>query len=957
MRKPAKTIAVSLMIGLFVYSLLGFLLLPGIALHLINKQLEQRVSVPAQLERLQFNPFSLELEAGKLIIGTQDQPELAWRRLYANLEWKSLWTGAMHLAELKLERARVQILLDKQGTLNLARLFDRPENQASAQQQTASTDPFPIRIERLALTHSSLYFEDRQPDQQVSFTYDAIDLELRDLSTVGQNTASMTLAAGGPDGAKLDAQGTLSFNPLRSSGHLSVASTQLDTFWPYLPDQLQLVLKRGAAHFSSDYQLTVADPLELTLENTQISLLDLALEGVDQQPLLQLERLEISDTRVDLAARQVRIGNALGVALQAWVERNAEGELNWMSFYETSAQPEAPAQRPWRIMLDKAQLSQNRLHLLDRQPEQAVALTLEPMELEINQFDSQGDTPFNLALNTGVGERGQLQASGQAQISPFSANLTITTENLDLRLAQAYLAPFVRMELRSGRLGSELDFTIAAGEPVVIDIKGNAKVEQLHVLDTVGNRDLLKWKTLQLEGIEYQNNTLAVASARFVEPYGRLVFNQDLSTNIDELVIPRSNSPSTETRTDEQTRSAPLAIRIGSVTIEDGSANFADFSLRPPFDTAIAELNGQIGTLDNQSGQPARIDISGNVDRYAPVTIQGNVTPFDPLNSLDITTRFRNVELTTLTPYSSKFAGYRIRKGRLNLDLHYRIEQGQLSAENKVLLEDLQLGDRVDSPDAVDLPVRLAIALLKDSRGNIDIELPISGDLNNPDFSIMPIVWQALGNLMQRAVQAPFKMLANLVSGGGDTDFSQVGFRPGSAELDADAQQALSSLATALRERPGLLLEIQGTSAPAHDGPLLGEQRLEREFQQRWYRELQKRGEPLPEDASHITVADQDKSNMLEDIYQSRLKQEVPDAWQALSVEDREKNLRQAITSQWGQNTAILRRLAQQRNDAIKAYLVDNANLEASRLYLLDVGIDTQAVDNRIFTTLELSSD
>src|SRR5690606_10384135 len=156
------------------------------------------------------------------------------------------------------------------------------------------------------------------------------------------------------------------------------------------------------------------------------------------------------------------------------------------------------------------------------------------------------------------------------------------------------------------------------------------------------------------------------------------------------------------------------------------------------------------------SRQAASVDITGKVDRYAPVSIEGRLTPFDPLNSLDIATSFRQVELTTLTPYSGKFAGYRIRRGRLNLDLHYRLNAGKLDATNHVLLENLQLGEQVDSPDAVDLPVRLAVALLKDTRGNIDIALPIQGDLNDPQFSVMPIVWQTLRNLILRAVQAPF---------------------------------------------------------------------------------------------------------------------------------------------------------------------------------------------------------
>lgn len=763
----------------------------------------------------------------------------------------------------------------------------------------------------------------------------------------------MTLAASGPDGAALDWQGTISLSPLGSTGKLSVADTRLQTFWPYIRDQLPLTLTKGSLAFTSDYQLNLSDSIDLQLTNASLDLSNFAIQTQEDQPLLQLQSLNITDAQLDLSKQEVRIGEVRSQALEAWVTRNEQGELNWLSLVPSQT-TEDTSSAPWRVRVNDAQLSQYQLHLNDQQPDTDVQLVLGPLNLNLSQFDSQGDTPFQLALDTGIGERGLLSAAGEAQISPPEAQLEVSTENLDLRLAQAYLAPFVRVELRSGRLDSNLDVTLDSVEPLELSVQGTAAVNQLHLLDTVGERDLLKWEVLQLDGIAYRSNpethALAIDSATLRQPYGRFVINQDLSTNIDELIIPQPESA------EPTSASQPLAMRIGRIQLEDGSANFADFSLRPPFGTAVEQLNGRIGALDNQSTAPADVDITGNVDRYAPVTIQGSLTPFDPLNSLDITTRFRNVELTTLTPYSSKFAGYRIRKGRLNLDLHYRIEEGRLTAENKVLLEDLQLGERVDSPDAVDLPVRLAVALLKDSRGNIDIELPLSGDLNNPDFSVMPIVWQTLRNLMQRAVQAPFKMLAGLVNGGSDADLSQVGFAAGSAELDEQARKALDMLATGLRERPGLLLEVEGMSAPELDGPLLGEQRLEREFQQRWYRQLQERGEEVPADPGELTIADEDKREMLADIYATRLKQDIPEAWQALPAEEREANIRQAITAQWGDNTAILRRLAQQRNDAIKAYLVDNAQLEASRVYLLDVGTQAQAEENRVFTNLQLGS-
>jgi len=327
------------------------------------------------------------------------------------------------------------------------------------------------------------------------------------------------------------------------------------------------------------------------------------------------------------------------------------------------------------------------------------------------------------------------------------------------------------------------------------------------------------------------------------------------------------------------------------------------------------------------------------------------------MDSLDIITQFKQVELTTLTPYSGKFAGYRIRKGRVNLDLHYRISQGKLNAENSVVVEQLQLGEKVDSPSAVDLPIRLAVALLKDSEGKIALNLPVQGDLNNPEFSVMPIVWQTLRNLVLRAAQAPFKFIGGLVSGGAQMDLSTVPFNPGSKDLDSSAQAALDLLASALKERPALRLDVEGMSAQSSDGPPLAEQRLQREYQNTYYKILQRRGDTVPTEASELEIADDERGAMLEGIYRARLKQQPPAEWKELDKEQRVANLRDAMLQHWGKSQLLQRQLAQARAASIKDYLVDRGGLAGERVYLLDVGLGQALADNRVATLLHLDSE
>ncbi|MDT4850178.1 hypothetical protein FQZ97_843200 [compost metagenome] len=272
------------------------------------------------------------------------------------------------------------------------------------------------------------------------------------------------------------------------------------------------------------------------------------------------------------------------------------------------------------------------------------------------------------------------------------------------------------------------------------------------------------------------------------------------------------------------------------------------------------------------------------------------------------------------------------------------------------MLEQLQLGEQVQSPNAVDLPVRLAVALLKDTEGKIDIQLPVAGNLNDPQFSVAPIIWQTLRNLILRAVQAPFNFVAGLVGGSGE-DLGQVPFKAGSSELDADAQKSLDTLAEALKKRPALRLEVEGASAKAADGPLLAEQRLDREYQSTYYKIAQRRGDKVPAEASQIEVPDDEKAPMLEGIYRSRLKQQPPAEWAELDSEQRAGKLREAVVASWAQSDLLLRQLGQARATSIKDYLVDRGGLADDRIFLLDVSLVDANQAGEVISPLHLDSE
>ncbi|RMT92116.1 hypothetical protein ALP39_04733 [Pseudomonas marginalis pv. marginalis] len=967
----------ALLTALALYSLLGFLILPGIALRIANQQLANYATVPARIERIELNPFSLEVTAWGLKIGEPGKEQVGFERLYANLQIDSLWTHALHLADVQLDQPKTELLFDKSGQLNLAQLFKLPASEPSPADPDAK--PFPLRIDSIKLAGGYVHFQDLRPSEPIEFLYNKLDFELKNLSTLPEDNADMTLVAAGPEGGQIDWKGNFSLVPITSEGTLKVTDGKMKAWWPYVRDALPLVLEDGVLNFSTDYKFSLAKETELNLTNTAASIAPFAIKAPDGRPLARLERLDVSETTVDLAKQQVVVGKIRSNKLETWAAREADGQLDWQKLF--ASQPSKPAKapepatapatadspkpapaapsKPWQVLLKDVQLRNYQVHLADRQVKPAVALELGPLNVDVQNFDSLNQSPFTLKVDSGLGKQGKIQATGDVNLNPVSARLKVTTKDIDLRVAQSYISPFIRLELRSGMLGSDLDVNLKSTEPLALQITGRAQVDQLHTLDTLKTRDFLKWQRLVVEGLNYQHgNSLSIDKVNLLQPYARFMINDDRTTNVDDLLIPQpADTGAKSAAKPAASKDKPLGIRIGQIAINDGSANFADFSLTPNFATAIQQLNGQIGTIDSRQAKPASVDIKGKVDRYAPVTIKGSVNPFDPMSALDIATSFKRVELTTLTPYSGKFAGFRIRKGRLNLDLHYVITKGQLKAENKVVVEQLQLGEKVDSADAVDLPIRLAIALLKDTDGKISIELPVTGDLNNPQFSVMPIVWQTLRNLVVRAATAPFKFIGGLVTGGGSEDLGNVSFAPGSSELSKDAESALNTLAKALKERPALRLEIEGTAAASSDGPFLAAERLEREYQYNYYKILQRRGDKVPAQASLLVVPESEKAPLLEGIYRTRVKQQPPAEWKDLSRDDRSAKLRDGVIKFWSNSDVLLRQLGQDRASTIKDYLVDKGQLEDDRVYFIDANLGQAEKDGRVVTLMHLDAE
>jgi hypothetical protein len=390
-----------------------------------------------------------------------------------------------------------------------------------------------------------------------------------------------------------------------------------------------------------------------------------------------------------------------------------------------------------------------------------------------------------------------LSASGAIGVQPFSANLALDGEGLPLDLLQPLLPEGASLSIASGALSGKGRLHLGGEQP---RYEGSLTIDDARIEDGAG-RLLLAWQRLSSDELSLEFSPFGLRADEIVAsaPRGRVAIDAQGQLNFLQLFAGAGSKGAGGPRPD---------IRIARVVVEKGRVDFSDRSLPSPFATTIRELGGTVSGLSTGASQAARVQLDGRVGKYGEARVRGTVDLTAPSELTNLRARFRNLALPDFTPYAVKFAGYRIEDGRLDAELHYRVNQGRLVGSNQLVFENLELGEKVESASALDLPIELAIALLTDSQGRINLAIPVSGNLKDPHFDIGGLVAKALGNTLRKVASAPFRLLASLFGQGGEAAPEAITFDAGSARVSPPEEETAATLARALAERPQLELAI-----------------------------------------------------------------------------------------------------------------------------------------------------
>ena len=821
---------------LTLYTVFGFLLLPKLLDNTIRDQVNSHLGWQTDIEKIEVNPFLFTLTINHLAITENNTvintSPLSFSRFHADFELRSIIEGAFTFKNVELIDPSFTVLINQDGSTNiqqalLAHQLPALETQQQTEEDQHSPSALPkLLFDNISVVDGSLIANDHSQGELLTHKINPISFHLKAFSTYVEQGGEYQLQLALDDQQSLQWKGNIAVAPISSSGSFNIKGIHLHRFWPYIKPFSPYELRHSNVDLAANYALSFIDnQFQLTLNQAFVSLNDLQIaDPQNSEHFVDIKQVKVGPTEFNLVEKSVAISNIEIDNIELDLLRDKNGELELLqplaafnnSAPSTTEKADVKEQQsdPFLWSIDEININNSTVQVTDRSVAGDATIKLHDINASLSALNQSlsNEQPFSLSYK--IESSQQNNFSGQLIAQPFSIDSNIKLAQIPINIIQPYLAEVANINIKSGNLSIDGNSKLALHDSQGLTgiFEGQIDIENFNSEDTVINRRLLGWEKLSVAPIKVNLSPLTIDIKQIAlnKPYSRLIITEDRKVNFSQLMVENSNSKSKskqENKAEAVTSHSP-SIEIAEISFKDGDAYFADLSLIPQFGTSIQQLNGAIKGLSSSKKQPADVDIIGSVEEYGKVSVQGQINPLaDPLYT-DMSVKFDKIELTTLTPYAGRYAGYVIDKGKLTLDLNYKISDGYLDGKNRLILDQFELGDNVESEESVDLPIKLALALFKDSNGVIDISLPTKGDMNSPDFEIGGLVMKALANVITKAVTSPFSLLANL-AGGDEQSLNSVAFELGSANLNNEQKANLKTLASVLTERPQLILEMR----------------------------------------------------------------------------------------------------------------------------------------------------
>ncbi|MDR7090539.1 DUF748 domain-containing protein [Cellvibrio fibrivorans] len=796
---------------------------------------QQQIGRILHYDLIHFNPFTLAITARNIQDNNSDgNPLWSARRIHIDL---SLLQTMIHFAPTLDEVELDGLWLHPQKLANHTWNFD-DIRQYRAAQAAANPTPAPVTdeselpaliINHTRVTIESLQFTDSTSAEPFHTSLDNIQFELQNFSTLADENQPYQLQAAMGDGGELIWKGNLSIKGARSQGELALNNINLQPVWKYFKSQLNFTLQKAHLNLEGQYQLRWKKDLIWSLEQGQLVMANSKLrsgKASARDVEMSLGELKLSGISAASQTQQLAVADVQvnGLQLSSWSQGGNTGLAR--AFILKSMAGDAPAvdasNTPWVVMVNKFALNDAAVDWRAGDLDQHL-FKARQLNLTAANIDTSGASAMTIQLATSIDESAQLDLAGEFNLASRDGQFATELTALPAAIAQPLLTPYVRVDIVNGQLHTKADVQVRDATPT--QIKSSGSITDIKLRPTAAAQELLTWSSLKWSDAQLDLTTQQV-EVPLLELSGfdsRFVITKEGKTNLQALFPEPPNTTATpdvaaqngsiHSSIDSLTRArepaAPWHFNLHKFVLDKASFRFNDETLTPNFTAAVQNFSGTMTGLSSDTSKPALFKFHGDVDGYAPVNLQGKTQPFLTQPLLDARLDFENLDLGGFSGYSSTYAGWRIERGLLTANLHYRLNKGLIQGDNHIEMDQLQLGERVDDAKAMDVPLRLALALLTDENGLATLDIGVRGNQNDPGFDIGKVIRQAVRNSLVKIVKSPFTLLAKLV--GSKEDLGYLPFNSGSSQLLTTATRKLNALQQALKKRPELRIELRGS--------------------------------------------------------------------------------------------------------------------------------------------------
>jgi hypothetical protein len=809
-------------------------------------------------------------ETGETVAGLQD---FAARRAELNLRERTARLGSVKISEVS-----VLVRRKPNGHLNLLDLLtvSPPATNSPATNSTptpsGSTPPWTANVDDLAVDKSSITFEDLALRTPFKTRFDPIEISLKDFTTGTNSNGRYSFHMVSESAEVGEGSGTLSINPPSSVGEVKWATIDLKKYMHYAEAFFQGKLTAGqfSGQLPYSFSLTPAG-LEAGVSNLSVTLtgLEVKAPGSDEK-VASLSRLALEGAEANLAEHRARVASIKSEQGSLLCRREKDGSINLLQLLAPAAtnQPPSnaspgPSNAPgsltnetagWTAFVDDISLNDYTIKIEDQQPPKPATFLLDQLALDVKGASTFSNAPVSARLDVRFNETGSVAVQAKATLEPRAADVQLGLTNIDLRAVQPYLENYVRLGIVTGAMGAafEAHYQTADSAAAQVKVTGQVNITDFVCTDQVAFKEFMRWDDLAVSGIdaELQPTHVKVAEIKWVAPQTSVVIGPDHRPNVASILKKEAadstnamaqGAQSVPTQAAGQTNADTMSIQVDAVHLEKASLSVTDESIEPHAKIGIQELTGSIKGLSSALNSTADVDFSGKIDEHSPFAITGRINPLATRLFADVVISNANTQLTPLSTYMAKYAGHPLNRGLLSTDLRYHVEGKALNSQNKIYVDHLTLGPRNNSPDATTLPVKLGIALLKDSNGRISLDVPVQGSLDDPQFRVAPIIFKVIVNMLAKAAASPFKLLGALAGGGGE-ELSYVKFYPGGTNVVEGELDKLGKLSKALAQRPALSLDIEGAVDPVADRAALATHKLRDQLKAKELQQLDSKG-------------------------------------------------------------------------------------------------------------------